>query len=154
MRVFSVLLLAGLAAGCVRTSTNPATGSVDVDVESPTKQGERWTTNLAGQGSYSAVTGSATADVVEGATTATITLQGGQANAEHPWHIHEGTCSTGGPIVGSPSDYPPLQVGSEGRAQGGAKVNARLDEAKEYHVNVHLSRSEMGTIVACGQLDD
>ena len=36
----AVALAALFSAACVRTRTDPVTGKVDVDVESPTKRGE------------------------------------------------------------------------------------------------------------------
>ena len=155
MRTFAILMLASLAtAACVRTRTDPATGKVDVDVENPMKKGEVWNAKLAGQGNYPSVTGTAQATSINAQMTATIALTGATAGATHPWHVHEGKCGSGGAIVGDPSAYTPLTVGSDGTAQGNATVSTTLHEAKEYHVNVHLSPTEMGTIIACGNLDD
>jgi hypothetical protein len=154
MRVLSIALVAGLALGCVKTSTNPVTGEVDMDVESPTKQGEDWSANLTGRGNGAGMTGTVRVAVLSGRSTATIQLTNAPPGALLPWHIHTGTCETGGPILGEASAYPPLNVGSDGRAQGTANVGARLNEANQYHVNVHASPTEMGTIVACGDLDD
>ena len=40
MRIIPLLIASCLVTtACVRTSTDPVTGRVDVDVESPTKQG-------------------------------------------------------------------------------------------------------------------
>ena len=38
----AVAFAALLAGACVRTRTDPVTGKIDVDVESPTKKGEDW----------------------------------------------------------------------------------------------------------------
>lgn len=154
MRIVSLLFVACVAAGCVRTARNPATGKVDVDVESPTKKGEDWKTTLAGQGQYTYVTGSAQAKVAEGMTTVTIRVSGHEPSGSHPWHIHEGKCGSGGAIIGDPNAYAPLVFGNDRTAQGSAKLSVRLDEAHDYHVNVHRSPSDMATIIACGNLDD
>ena len=154
MRNLTLLCAAVLAVGCVRTSTNPATGKIDVDVESPTKKGEDWKGKLIGQGQYMAITGNTSAQVSEGMTTAMVSLYSATAGSTHPWHIHEGKCGSGGPIVGDPMAYPPLVIGDNGTGSSTAKLNARLNEAKDYSVNVHASSSNMETIIACGMIDD
>lgn len=154
MRAIGICILAALAACTPRVHTDPDTGRVDVDVQPVTQRGEVWTGTLTGQGAHTNVAGTARATVREGHTIATVTLTGGTPGHVHPWHIHEGTCGSGGPVVGSGSAYPPLQVGSEGRATGEAHLMLTLNEAKSYHVNVHASATDMGTIVACGALDD
>ena len=57
-------------------------------------------------------------------------------------------------VVGPVSAYPPLTVGSGGTATAQAHVPVELDEARRYVVDVHASPTEMGTVVACGDLDD
>lgn len=154
MRKLSMILLAGLVAACVRTQRNPATGDVDLDVESPTKSGETWNARLTGQAGYPSVSGSARASVANNQTTTTISLTGATAGGTHPWHVHEGKCGSGGAIVGDASAYSPLSVGTQGTAQGSATLSVVLNEAKDYHVNVHASPTDLPTIVACGNLDD
>ena len=157
MRLTLVVTACVLAAtaGCVRVQRDPATGNADVDVESPLKRGEDWHGNVTGRDMYSAVTGTVRAAVEGANTTATIRLTGLQPGAHHPWHIHEGTCETGGPIYGDPNAYTPLHVGNEGSAEGTARlINLKLNEARKYHANVHLSASNMGTIIACGNVTD
>ena len=155
MRYLSLLLVAAaVTTGCVRTSRNPATGKIDVDVESPTKTGEDWKTDLHSTSTIAGIGGTARADVAEGKTNARITVTGLQPGAVHPWHVHEGNCGSGGKIVGDPSAYTPLTVGSDGTAQSSTVLGVRLEEAAGYHVNVHLSPSQMETIIACGNLKD
>ncbi len=154
MRRLILFVTVGLTAACVRTAVDPVTGRMDVDVESPAKRGEEWKAELTGQNAYSGVSASAVARVIAGTTTTTLNVRGGMPGARHPWHIHSGTCATGGPIVGEPASYPPIVIGSEGTATQSAQVQVQLNEAQRYHVNIHLSPTEMGTIVACGDLDD
>ena len=154
MRIITGFLIACVAAACVRATTNPATGTVDVDVESPTKQGEDWKGTLRGQDTYTNVSGEATALVYEGETQSTVNISGAMPGATHPWHIHEGDCGSGGPIVGSPSAYPPLVVGNDGTARASARITVQLNEAKHYFVNVHASPTNLATIVACGAIGD
>lgn len=154
MRKLTIVLVSGLVLACVRSQTNTATGDVDLDVESPTKRGETWNANLTGQAGFPTVTGTARAEVAEGRTTTTISLSGATPGGTHPWHVHEGKCGSGGAIVGDAAAYTPLSVGAQGTAQGNATVSLTLNEARDYHVNVHASPTDLATIVACGNLDD
>ena len=155
MRKLSLCLAATLALGaCVHTSRNAANGNMDVDVESPMKKGEDWKGGLKGMGSYTSVVGQVKADVIEGKTNARISLDNAMSGMQHPWMIHEGTCNQPGNPVGTASDYPLIMVGADGKGTANANLMARLDEAKDYIVVVHASQSDMGTIVACGDLDD
>ena len=49
-----------LTTACVRTAVDPVTGRMDVDVESPTQQGQEWKTDITGQGPGAAIAGTAT----------------------------------------------------------------------------------------------
>ncbi|HEX2189993.1 MAG TPA: hypothetical protein VHG51_13895 [Longimicrobiaceae bacterium] len=154
MRALTLLAAAALAAACTpRINTDPDTGRVDVDMQPVTQSGEVWNAALAPQGG-SGVTGTSTATVRDDHTVVTITVSGAPAGGTHPWHVHEGTCGSGGSLVGPPSAYPPLQVAGNGAASAEAHLMLRLNEARRYHVNVHASPTEMGNIVACGELDD
>lgn len=154
MRTVYLCLLAALAACTPRIHTDPDTGRVDVDMQPILQRGETWNGTLAGQGSASGATGTARAVVRNKRTVLSVTLSGVTAGTVHPWHLHEGTCGSGGPIVGNASAYPPLQVGNEGRAEGSATLDLALNEAKTYYVNIHASPENMGTIVACGEIAD
>ena len=155
MRKLSLCLAATLALGaCVHTATNEATGKVDVDVESPTKKGEDWKAGLKGMGGFASVVGQVKANVLEGKTTASISIDGATSGGQYPWMIHEGTCNQPGNPVGMASDYPLVSIGADGKGHATANVMHRLDEAKDYVVVVHASQSDMQTVVACGDLDD
>lgn len=154
MRVLVLCFTVALMGGCLpRFSTNPETGRIDVDVEPVTQRAQVWNATVnSRQGS--GVAGTARAVVNGAETRVTLSLMGAQPRTAHPWHIHQGTCASGGPIVGSAGAYPALLVGSTGQGQASAAVGASLNEAQNYHVNVHASPNDMGTIVACGDLDD
>lgn len=142
-----------LVIGCARVQSDPATGRTDVDVESPAKRGEDWNARLASE-SGSSVTGTSQALVRDGRTKVSISVSGATSGASHPWHVHEGNCGSGGAVVGPADAYPPLAIGSAGSATANADLGLTLNEARDYHVNVHRSASDMGTIIACGNLDD
>jgi Cu/Zn superoxide dismutase len=157
MRIALAVSLALLAiSGCSqmpKVETDPERGAVDVDVE-PSGQGEAWSATLSAVGG-SGVSGSATASDMNDATHATVTIAGARSGGVHPWHIHEGRCGDANPpIVGPASAYPPLTVGSGGGASAQAHIPVELNEAKNYIVNVHASPTNLGTIVACGDLND
>lgn len=154
MRAPVLCLALGLAAGCVpRFNTNPETGGIDVDMEPVTQRAQVWTgtlTSVRGSG----ISGTARAVVSGDETRVNVSVIGSMPNVAHPWHIHQGTCQSGGGVVGSGGAYPPLMIGNTGQGQASATVGVPLNEAQNYHVNVHASANDMGTIIACGDLDD
>ena len=157
MKASALWLAASLtlaASACVRTHPNEATGAVDIDIESPTKQGEDWNGELKGQGMHAAVTGSLKALVSEGRSSVTVTLANASPGATYAWDVREGKCGTGGAVVDETRAYGNITVGSDGKAGTTATLNARLDEAKDYAVTVYGSSSDRTNIVACGDLDD
>ena len=153
--VTTVLALAVLAGAChSRVETDPSTGRVDVDARVDKKPGEEWTSDVSGMGAWAAAKGRATGREAAGTLTVTLNVQDFAPSAQHPWHVHEGKCGSGGPVVGPASAYPPLRIQSDGRGSATASVQVSLNEARDYHINVHRSASEMGTIIACGDFDD
>lgn len=88
----------------------------------------------------------------EQAFDAAITVRNDSATCARPWHVHFGTCATGGAIVGDPASYQPLVIDSAGAASSDALVRTGLDPAQPYHVNVHYSESQVDRIIACGDL--
>jgi hypothetical protein len=146
-------------AGCSQTPRvhlDPETGRADVDMEASGESWEEWTGQIQGMGAGARMAGSATARVQESGTHAMVTLRGARAGDQLPWHVHEGSCDTpGGAIVGPPAAYPPVSVTSTGQATAMADLpGVRLNEAGRYKVNFHASPTDMGTIVACANLDD
>ena len=153
-RMILAAAAAVLATACIRTAVDPVTGRMDVDIESPTQQGQQWTAEIAGQGSGASITGNAVARVIAGTTTTTVTIRGATAGARIPWHVHQGNCGAGGQIVGEPSAYPAIVVGGDGTGTASAQIQLQLNEAQRYHVNLHESPTNLPTIIGCGQLDD
>jgi hypothetical protein len=81
-----------------------------------------------------------------------VAISNATPGARHPWHVHRGQCGSDQGIVGSASDYRPLEVDNEGRASRNAKLDMTLPRSGDYFVNVHASEGNLGTIVACGNL--
>jgi hypothetical protein len=158
MRTLALILAASVLAGssgCVRVHRDPVTGNADVDVENPLKSGEDWNAKIAGRDTWSGASGTAAVRVEGANSLVTLVLQGLPPGGPHPWHVHDGTCATGGPIVGDAAAYTPLTVGADGRTEGSARLlNLKLNEAKKYHINVHRSTTDLATIIACGELSD
>lgn len=130
-----------------------ATVGADTGMAGMGGMNDRWTATLEPRGGTN-VTGTANvmAGTGAGTTMAEVTLNGAPANGVHPWHIHAGTCASGGDIVGPPADYPPLNADANGTATASATVNVAAPTTGEYHINVHMSPTDLGTIVACGDL--
>jgi len=148
MRTLLTIALLGLAACSAREDED---GDIDFDATD-------WSTQLSSRAGTT-VTGSATSRSVgieggSGTATASIDVQGATPGARHPWHVHTGTCATGGPIVGEADDYPVLDVEADGTAEATAAIEAGMSDEARYHVNVHRSPSDLGTIIACGDLVD
>ena len=144
MRALLLIGVASLAACTVSTN-----GGLDVDPV--TDVIGDWSGNLASQGN-SGIQGAVAAESAVATTGVSVTISGAASGGRHPWHIHRGTCGSGGPIVGDAGAYPVLNVGSNGIASASANLDVALSEDGQYYVNIHRSPQDLGTIVACGAL--
>jgi hypothetical protein len=158
-RSIAGLCALALVAACSQTPrvhVDPDTGRADVDMETAGESWEEWTGRIQGMGSGARISGTATVRVQESGTHAMVSLGNAPAGEQLPWHVHEGSCDTpGGAIVGPPAAYSPVSVAANGTATAMANLpGVRLNEAGRYKVNFHASATEMGTIVACANLDD
>lgn len=141
--ISSLLVVAGCASGG-ETEQVPVPGAWSGDIESLGAEGH---------------SGFATVTLMsEGETRANLTLRGGSAGGQHPWHIHAGLCPSGdadpiavGPEVGDPGAYPNLEPDETGNASATAVLMVPLDPDAEYHVDVHQSEDDP-TVVGCGDL--
>jgi hypothetical protein len=156
MRAVSLALAALVVAGCAKTvkvETDPGSGKVDVDVQRPGAM-EGWHATLMPMNG-SGISGMAMGTTGHDMTMVTVNVTGAQAGATLPWHVHEGKCTDASPpVVGPASGYPLLHVGPDGRASAEVHLTMDLNEAKSYIINVHASPTNLGTIVACGDLND
>ena len=85
-------------------------------------------------------------------TLAFVTVQNAVPGGEHPWHVHLGQCGSDRGILGPADAYEPLRVGGNGQAEAKAELPLPVPIAGQYFINVHASRNNMGTIIACGNL--
>lgn len=138
MRLLSMSIACLVVLGC-QTGTEPA-------VES------QWDATLEGRPGFLTVAGTGFASTTAVSSTASVNITGATPGAVHPWHVHAGTCASGGPIVGDPNAYTPLQVGTGGAASGVATIDVVLQPQQSYFINVHASPADLATIVACGDL--
>jgi hypothetical protein len=153
-RAAAMLILSIGAAACIRRQTDPVTGKTDFDVESPFKKGEDYKSTIAGTANFAGISGRATIRSISNQTTIALTVEGLTPYASFPWHLHDGTCATGGPITGDANAYSALSAGVDGKAQANATIGLKLNEAQKYHINVHRSAVDLATIIACGNLVD
>jgi hypothetical protein len=85
-------------------------------------------------------------------TRAFVSIQNAVPGGEHPWHVHIGQCGSDRGIFGAADAYEPLRVGSSGVAQETTVLRVPAPTTGQYFINVHASRNNMETIIACGNL--
>jgi hypothetical protein len=85
-------------------------------------------------------------------TRVTVMLANATPGAVYPWHIHAGSCGNDNGIVGPTPSYEPITIGSDGKGEVTTTLPFSTPTTGEYFVNIHKSSTEMGTIVACGDL--
>lgn len=143
-------LLVSLVALAACSAREDEDGDIDFDATD-------WTAQISSRGTPD-VEGSATARSVgieggSGTASASIEIHGATPGARYPWHVHPGTCATGGPILGEANDYPVLVAEADGTDEATAAISAGMDDESRYHVNVHRSPSDL-TVISCGDLVD
>lgn len=143
----ALALMAACASGGAGTPRPPATGSGAPSGNTTL----RWSGQILAMGG-SQVRGSAAATTIGSRTEVIVSITRGTAGGTHPWHVHRGTCGSGGPVVGSGGAYPPLQPDQAGNANETANLSVALSAGERYHVNVHESPQNPGSIVACAEL--
>jgi hypothetical protein len=148
----AILLALTLAAGACGRGKN-----VEIDPESE-MVATRWNATLATPTQLAGAvqvkgTGWMSAEKDEATETrAFVLIQNAVPGGEYPWHVHLGQCGDDRGIFGAASAYQPLRVGSSGQAQETAELQVPAPVAGQYFINVHASRNNMGTIIACGNL--
>ena len=153
----ALALAAATAAACAPSYTT-AGSSGETPAPSASAAGDmagmtHYSANLAAM-SGSTVHGTATVhSMTPGQQTVELQVSGATPGATYPWHIHSGSCADGmTPVVGTPSLYTALGTSGDGTASLTTNLPITLDVNQRYHVNVHASPTNMGTIVACGDL--
>lgn len=112
---------------------------------------KEWSATLRPQNG-STVSGTATAQPLTGdSLVVTIKIKGAKAGDSNPWHVHSGGCDSSGAVIGDPSRYAPMTIGTDQAAEATARVKALLTLGVPYSINVHRSSSDM-SVIACGNL--
>ncbi|MGH7475111.1 MAG: hypothetical protein ACRELD_02385 [Longimicrobiales bacterium] len=137
----SVLLCLVLAAACASGGADDEEGIVDFTATIRSNPGFQ-------------VNGNAQAIASLGRTVVTTAVTNATPAATHPWHVHRGSCGSGGPIVGDAADYPLLEIDADGQDRAVATIDVQLEDDEDYYINVHESPQRMSSIVACGALVD
>lgn len=146
MRTFMTLIVALAVVG--------ACDDDDPVIPDPDPEEFTWEATVTGLDVYEQLQGQGAAEWTEDATefTTTMEIAGDEPGAIRPWHVHDNTCEVGGGIVGDDMAYTRLVIGEDGTASAADTIPLALDPAADYHINVHLSDEELGTIIACGDL--
>lgn len=145
----SLLLVVACACNQFRQQT-----PVEIS-DSRTAYGSRWNGTLATPAALTGaldIHGTGWMAPSGSGTVAGVSISNATPGGVHPWHIHQGTCGSNGAIFGPADAYPPLTVATNGTASAQANLDIALPQSGEYHVNVHASSDNMGTIIACGNL--
>ena len=112
---------------------------------------KEWSATLRPQNG-STVSGTATAqDAAGDSLVVTLRIKGAKSGDSNPWHVHSGGCDSSGAVLGDPSRYAPMAIGTDGSAEATARVKAVLTINVPYSINVHRSPTDM-SVIACGNL--
>jgi hypothetical protein len=119
--------------------------------------GERWNASLATpSGLAGAVQIHGTGYVARdpsGSSKAVIHINNATAGGVHPWSVRAGLCGdSNNPVLGDLSAYKNLNVDKDGAAQSGALLSVPFPTSGSYSLEVRASPSNMGTVIACGNL--
>lgn len=162
LSMFSVLALAG--AGCLSFETD-VEGDVGVneedrkegrevgddaeDADGIEAEGEGRVSASLSEQNDSNESGTVTLTEEDGKTRVVLAVSGQPAGVAQPAHIHAGTCASIGAVV-----YP-LTLVVDGRSETllSVPLDTVLSAATELSVNVHMSELELGTYVACADID-
>lgn len=153
-RVSSALAIAVIIA---TAACNPFHKNANEIKRADIPVGERWNAILATPSSLAgAVQIKGTGYVAKGdspsASKAVIHTSNATQGGIHPWQVRTGQCGVDAPVFGDPSAYSNLKVDKDGTAQGSANLNVPFPTSGEYSLVVFASESNMGTIIACGNL--
>jgi Cu-Zn family superoxide dismutase len=88
----------------------------------------------------------------KGTTSAEVQYTGDTPGATRAWHVHAGSCSKSGAVLGSAGAYPALKVDAKGATKTKTTLRVQLPESGSYYIDVHDSPTNLGKLVACGDL--
>ncbi len=154
-KLFAVALSIVTAAGCNPFHHSQAVEMTTVDAT----LNSRWHANLASPATLAGVvqmngSSSMAPDPIGASTVITINVANASPGGVHPWEVRSGQCGSGMDygVFGSNEAYTPLEVESDGHAEGTARVPLRTPTTGSYFVVVHASAANPELVVACGNL--
>jgi hypothetical protein len=133
----TMLLAAAVVAGC-GSATDP---------------GPRWEASLQSQQpEYRHLMGVTVALPNGVGMKVTTSIAGAPIATRHPWQLRAGSCGAGGEMLGTSTEYPPLETSAAGVASVTTVLDAALEPGRPYHVEVRASPENPSTVIACGDL--
>jgi hypothetical protein len=117
--------------------------------------GERWNATLATPSGLSGavqVRGTGYLARDPNGSKAVIHVSNATPGGVHPWSVRVGHCGTENPVFGDPAAYPNLKVDKDGTAQNSATLSVPFPTSGEYSLEVRASPTNVGTVIACGNL--
>jgi len=156
MHRYNVLTMAAIAALLATAACSPFQKSSNEIKLQDIPVGERWNANLSTPAGLTGVvqihgTGYLARDA-SGSSKAVIHISNATSGGVHPWSVRVGRCGTDSPVFGDLSAYPDLRVDDDGAAQGGALHSVPFPTSGNYSIEVRASPTNMGTVIACGNL--
>ena len=125
-------------------------GDRTVEAPSPSVATRLWRASLAPRGG-SVIRGTAILRELPGETRAEVSISNAPPNDLLPWHVHDGTCGSPGPIVPEEHRYTLLVTDATGQSNLAVGLRAGLVGEGSHYVDVHRSRGDR-TVIACGDL--
>ena len=153
MRYLAAVLVAGVALMGCDDDDDDDDDDIGDDGDDGGGVQRQMSTAFAGVPGFQQIQGDSTVTWIPGDQLfhAVATISGDTQGMVRPWHVHFGSCASGGAIVGSDAQYPRLVVGGNGTATAAVDIRYELANVP-YHVNFHKSDAEFDTIIACGDL--
>jgi hypothetical protein len=156
MHRYTVHSIAAIATILATTACNPFRKPANEIKVQDIPIGERWNAALATpSGLQGAVQVRGTGYLARdpNGSKAVIHINNATPGGVHPWSIRTGLCGNAeNPAFGDASAYPNLKVDKDGTAQTSATLSAPFPTAGDYSLEVRASPTNMGTIIACGNL--
>ena len=166
MRVSSLLVLSttALVGACASSSRGmggsstptpapaPATGAPTAAATPAPSGAPAWQGEFQSQNGVSLAGTVAVNPTADGQTLVTVALTRAPGAGDYPWHVHTGSCTEQGSIVGDPSAYPRLAADSSGTARAEFTLPYATPSTGSYSVFVHRSPTQMGMIIGCADL--
>lgn len=152
-QVVALALALPLSAACNPFQRSPA-AEINTNEIAVT---ERWNATLGTPSSLAGavqIRGTAWMGSQSGASETQVQIRVSNATPGgiHPWHVHRGQCGNDQGIWGEAGEYEPMRINDEGNGGASATIGERTPTDGQFYVNVHASPSNLGTIVACGNL--